>query len=117
MNLSELWEMMEGRGEWHALVHGVAKRWTQLRDYTATTMCSSVLACLAIPSPPPSQTQGAVGKWGFISLPLGRNSYSSDASNLINFSVFFFLLNRLWNLKPEYMSLRKGAFFLSFNLY
>ena len=50
---------------------------------------SSGMSSYLHPFPPPSQTQGAVGKWGFISLPLGRNSYSSDASNLINFSVFF----------------------------
>ena len=25
MNLSKLWEMVEDRGAWHAVVHGVAK--------------------------------------------------------------------------------------------
>ena len=30
MNLSKLWEIVEGRGAWPAAVHGVAKSWTQL---------------------------------------------------------------------------------------
>ena len=30
MNLSKLWETVEGRGAWHAAVHGVIKSWTQL---------------------------------------------------------------------------------------
>ena len=30
MNLSKLWEIEEDRGAWHAAVHGVAKRMTQL---------------------------------------------------------------------------------------
>ena len=32
MNLSELWEMVEGRGAWHAAAHGVTKSQTQLSD-------------------------------------------------------------------------------------
>ena len=28
MNLSKLWEIVEDRGAWHAVVHGVAKRQT-----------------------------------------------------------------------------------------
>ena len=30
MNLSKLWEIVEDRGAWHAVVHGVAKSRTQL---------------------------------------------------------------------------------------
>ena len=37
MNLSKLWEIMEDREAWHAIVHGAAKRWTQLRDWMTTT--------------------------------------------------------------------------------
>ena len=29
MNLSKFWEIAEDRGAWHAIVHGVAKRWTR----------------------------------------------------------------------------------------
>ena len=32
MNLSKLWERLEGRGAWHAAVHGVIKSWTQLNN-------------------------------------------------------------------------------------
>ena len=34
MNLSKLWETVENRGAWHATVHGVAKRQTQLSNWT-----------------------------------------------------------------------------------
>ena len=30
MNLSKLWEILEDREAWNALVHGVAKSWTRL---------------------------------------------------------------------------------------
>ena len=32
MNLSQLWEIVEGRGAWHVTVHWVTKSWTKLRD-------------------------------------------------------------------------------------
>ena len=32
MNLSKLWETVEDRGAWDAIVHGVAKSWTWLND-------------------------------------------------------------------------------------
>ena len=32
MNLSKLWETVEGRGTWHGAVHGVAKSQTRLSD-------------------------------------------------------------------------------------
>ena len=34
MSLSKLWEMVKDRKAWHASVHGVAKNWAQLRDWT-----------------------------------------------------------------------------------
>ena len=33
-HLSKLREMVKDRGTWHAAVHGVAKSWTQLSDWT-----------------------------------------------------------------------------------
>ena len=32
MNLSKLWETVEEREAWHATVHGIAKRWTELSN-------------------------------------------------------------------------------------
>ena len=32
MNLSKFLEIVEDREAWHAIVHGVSKSWTQLRD-------------------------------------------------------------------------------------
>ena len=32
VNLGELWEMVMDREAWSAVIHGVAKSWTQLSD-------------------------------------------------------------------------------------
>ena len=34
MNLSKLQEIMKDREAWRALIHGVAKSWTRLSDFT-----------------------------------------------------------------------------------
>ena len=38
MSLNKLWEMVKDRKAWHASVHGVAKNWAQLSDWTTTTI-------------------------------------------------------------------------------
>ena len=40
MNLRKLWKIVEGRGAWRAVVHGVTKSWTQLSDWTTKSNCS-----------------------------------------------------------------------------
>ena len=37
MILSKLWEMVKDREAWRATIHGVAKSWTQLGEWTTTT--------------------------------------------------------------------------------
>ena len=32
MSFSKLWEIVKDREAWHAAVHGVTKKWTQLSD-------------------------------------------------------------------------------------
>ena len=36
MSLSKLWEILEDRGAWCAVIHGITKSWTWLSDWTAT---------------------------------------------------------------------------------
>ena len=36
INLRKLWEIVEGRGAWHATVHEVSKSWTLLSDRITT---------------------------------------------------------------------------------
>ena len=59
MTLSNLWELVMDREAWHAAVHGVAKNWTRLSDWTELISFVYLLftwACLymvfAICSPP-----------------------------------------------------------------
>ena len=37
MNLSKFWGIVKDKRAWHAAVHGVAKSWTWLSDWIATT--------------------------------------------------------------------------------
>ena len=38
MSLIKFWEMVKDREAWHAVVHGVAKSWTRVSDWTTTNI-------------------------------------------------------------------------------
>ena len=43
ISLSELQELVMDRGAWHAVIHGIAKRWTWLSNWTEWTDWSPLL--------------------------------------------------------------------------
>ena len=52
MNLSKLQELVEDRGDWQAIVHGVTKSWTQLSDRTTTKPNLGKFSSLGLRSKP-----------------------------------------------------------------
>ena len=50
VSLSELREMVMDREAWHAVIHGVAKSWTQLSDFTFTFHFHALEKEMATPS-------------------------------------------------------------------
>ena len=58
VSLSELQELVMGREAWRAVVYGVAKSWTRLRDWPELNCAGSLL---------PSRLSSNCGEWGLLS--------------------------------------------------
>ena len=69
MNLGELWELVMDRESWWAAVHGVAKSWTWLSDWTELNWTDAVKADVG------SSLDPGAG-WPFLLLQFGAGHFS-----------------------------------------
>ena len=100
MSLRKLGEIVEDREVWHAAVHGVPKRWTQLSDWTATIFIPFLFTVLFIPQ----YALGMSTPWNPFQLPwaascclnlplLGMDAFCDNAGLQL---WWFISLARLW---------------------
>ena len=80
MSLNKLWEMVKDREAWHAAVHGVAKSWTQLSDWTTTTRINFICR------------QFCFFVFFFFFRKLSLNTMAETASSLLTSIFPFFIL-------------------------
>ena len=46
MSLNKVWEVVKNKGAWHAAVHGIAKSWTWLSDWTTRLFLNCPSSCV-----------------------------------------------------------------------